>query len=192
VIQITWWFVARAAGIVAALLLAVSVTAGGLLAARALRGRGVPRWLLDLHRGAAGLAAVSVGVHVGSLWADDFIRIGLADILVPLRSSYDPRGVLLGVLTLWTLVVLEGSSLAMSRLPRRWWRRIHMLSWPLAVLVVAHGWDAGTDAGNPVLTLVAVVAVGASATALVIRIRSMRTQRAPEVEERLEEVLDER
>jgi DMSO/TMAO reductase YedYZ heme-binding membrane subunit len=69
----------------------------------------------------------------------------------PPASAWKPGPVALGVVALYLFVAVEVSSLAMRRLPRRWWRRIHLASFGAFWLATLHGLLAGTDRTNPLL-----------------------------------------
>ena len=114
-----WWYVARASGIIAWLLLTASVIWGILLSTDAFPTHRRPAWLLDLHRWLGGLTVAFVG---------DPPRRARRRQLHPLRprrpghpvrlATGDPGAVALGVVATWLLVAVELTSLAMRRLPR--------------------------------------------------------------------------
>jgi len=145
----TWWYVSRATGITAWVLLALSVVWGLLLSTSVLKSWSAPKWLLDLHRFMGGLALLFTGLHLAALVADSYVHFGPADLLVPLASPYKTWPVAGGVLALYTLVAVEVTSLAMARLPRRWWKRIHLTSFACYWLATVHTITAGTDASSP-------------------------------------------
>ncbi len=147
----TWWYVARATGITAWGLLALSVVWGLLLSTSVLKSWSAPKWLLDLHRFLGGLAVVFTCFHLAGLVADSYVHIGPAEVLVPLASPYKRWPVAGGVLAFYTLVAVELTSLAMARLPRRWWKRIHLASFASYWLATIHTITAGTDATSPAL-----------------------------------------
>lgn len=157
-----WWYVARSSGIVAWALLAASVLWGLAITTKITNGRPRPNWLLDLHRFLGGLALVFTGVHMGALVLDSYVEFGLADLLVPMASAWQPGAVAWGIAGLYLLLAVEITSLLRSRLPRKVWKWTHMLSFPLFAVSTAHGLLAGTDAtGGPlfIAMLVASVAV---------------------------------
>ena len=158
-----WWYVARASGIVAWALLALSVLWGLLVSTRVLQGRPSPAWLLDSHRFLGGLAVLFTATHIGALVADSYVHFGAAEILVPFASAWKPRPVAFGVVALWVLLAVEVTSLLMRRLPRRVWRAVHYSSLALFALAGVHAMTAGTDARNAVfrdVTIVVSVAAG--------------------------------
>ena len=117
-----WWYVARASGIIAWLLLTASVIWGVLLSTDAFPTRRRPAWLLDLHRWLGGLTVAFVAAHLAALVADSYTHFDLADLAIPYASQWRPGAVALGVVATWCLVAVELTSLAMRRLPRKLWR----------------------------------------------------------------------
>ncbi len=144
-----WWFVARSSGMVAAVLIALTVVWGLLVSTRMIPRKGVPAWLTDLHRGLAGLSVTFVVVHLLAVWADSFEEFTLVELVVPFASDWKPAPVAWGVFAVWLLAVVQVSSWFQRRLSRRRWHLLHLLSYPLAVLVGLHAMTAGTDADNP-------------------------------------------
>ena len=114
-----WWYLTRASGIVAWLMLTASVIWGIVLSTKAFPEHRRPAWLLDLHRWLGGLAVSFTAIHLGALVADSYVHFGLADLTVPFSSQWKPGAVALGVVAMWLLVAVEATSLAMKRLPRR-------------------------------------------------------------------------
>lgn len=156
-----WWFVARASGIVAWVLAALSVLWGLALSTRALgRKPGAP-WLLDLHRFLGGLTVVFVAVHLVGLWADSYVEFGPLELFVPFTSSWKPLEVAWGVVAFYLLLAVEITSLLMKRLPKRVWHGIHLLSYVVYATGTVHLLLAGTDADNPALRWTVLVSVGA-------------------------------
>jgi DMSO/TMAO reductase YedYZ heme-binding membrane subunit len=146
----TWWYVTRASGFVAWALLAASVLWGLFITNKTLVRSTPPAWVLDLHRHLGGLAFAFVAVHVGALPLDGYTHWGVSDLLVPLATPWHPIPIAIGIVAMYLLVAVEVSSLLGRRVPRTWWRRIHVLSFPLYVLASVHLFAAGTDAGNVV------------------------------------------
>lgn len=140
-----WWYVARASGLVAWLLLSASMLWGLFVTTRLLGTKPTPAWLLDLHRFLGGLSVLFTGTHLLGLALDSYVHFGLSELFVPLASRWHPVAVAWGVIALYVLVAVEGSSLLMKRLPRNLWRAIHRLSFVLFVTATAHVLFAGTD-----------------------------------------------
>lgn len=156
-----WWYTARAGGIVAWGLLAASVLWGLALSTKAFGKRPRPNWLLDMHQWLGTLTMVFLGVHVVGLMFDSYVDFGLVDVLVPFASSWDPAAVAWGVVAFWLLLAVELTALGRRYLPKKVWRSVHYLSFPVFVLSTIHGVAAGTDAATTfaVATIVVVVAM---------------------------------
>ena len=141
-----WWFLTRASGIVAWLMLTLTVIWGILLSTKAFPEQRRPIWLLSLHRWLGGLTISFLAIHLIALVADSYVTFGLADITIPYASDWKPGAVALGVLAAWLLVAVELTSLAMKHLPRKFWRVVHLTSYVAFWLTSLHAAFAGTDA----------------------------------------------
>ena len=172
-----WWYVARASGVVGWLLLTASVLWGILMPAK-LTMKQRPAWMLDLHRGLAGLTIGFVAIHLVALVADSYVEFTVADLVIPFASDWKPIPVALGVLAAWLLVIVQATSLAMKRLPRRTWHRIHMASYLSFFLTSLHGTFAGTDASSPLYQATSLAALAAVIFATIFRILTRRRPRS--------------
>lgn len=174
-----WWFVARAGGIVSLVLAAASVI-WGLLLASGLLERGISkRWLLDLHRWLGALTVIFTAVHVAALWMDSYIEYSLVDLAVPFATGKAPGRwpVAWGIIATYMLIAVQASSMVMKRLPRTWWRAIHMLSFGVLVTGIVHGATAGTDASS-LPYLLGVIGLGLSTVFLTTyRVMTRRPKR---------------
>ena len=133
-----WWYVARAGGLVAWALVVASCTWGLLHALRAFGRRPSPAWMLSTHRYLSALAIAFVAVHVVAILADSYVHFSIADVLVPLSSSWHPVAVAWGIVGMYVLVAVEVTSLVRSRLPLAVWRRFHYLSFAVFALATVH------------------------------------------------------
>ena len=178
-----WWYAARASGLVSWFLCTLAVAWGLALSTRLLGKRPAPAWLLDLHRFLGGLATIFAVIHVGALVLDSYVHFGLADVLVPLASSWKPGPVAWGIAAFYLLLAVEATSLLRRHLPGRLWRLVHAASLPLWVGAVMHLLTAGTDATNPAVRLVVMLSTGAVLFLALVRVLSPRprqTIRRPE------------
>ena len=166
----TWWYVSRATGFVGWALLAASVLWGLFVTTKTLARSAPPNWVLDLHRHLGGLAVAFVIVHLAVLPLDRYTHWGVQDLLVPMSSAWHPVPIAFGIVAFYLLLAVEVSSLLGRRVPRRWWRRIHMLSFPLYVIASVHLFAAGTDAGNAVARWMVVVVSTLVAFLVVVRV----------------------
>jgi sulfoxide reductase heme-binding subunit YedZ len=140
------WYVARAGGTLAYLLLTSSVVVGLLLSGKA-HGKRWPRFALeDVHRFLGLLAGIFIVVHGGALLLDGYMPFSLAQLLVPGTAPYRPLAVSLGVVAAELLAALALTNRYRARLSYGFWRRAHHLNFAVWVLALAHGLTAGTDA----------------------------------------------
>jgi predicted ferric reductase len=142
------WYLMRASGLVALLLLTLTMI-GGVVNARRFA---TPRWpravAALLHRNVALLAVVFLGVHVLTAAVDSKVPVGWWATAVPLTSQWNRFWVGLGTLSLDMMIAVLVTSLLRARMTYRSWRAVHWLayaSWPLAI---AHGFESGTDSGT--------------------------------------------
>jgi hypothetical protein len=166
----TWWYVNRAAGLVAWALLSASIVFGLLLSSKAMGKKVRPNWLQDLHRGLSGLAVVFVGVHVAGAIGDNYIHFGAADVLVPFASGWRPIAIAWGIVSAYLLLAVELSSLLRKHLSKSTWRLIHFASFPLFLTATAHGITAGTEMGTTIGIAVAALVTSAIAGLTTLRI----------------------
>jgi ferredoxin-NADP reductase/DMSO/TMAO reductase YedYZ heme-binding membrane subunit len=154
--SMVWWYVARVSGLIAWALLGVSVVGGLLLATRLIRG-GPRAWTQRLHEFLGALAVVFTAIHLVSVLASDQLRIGLRELLVPFVRPSNPVAQGCGVLAFYLLTAVVLTSWARALLPWRWWRRLHLLAFPLFGLACAHAVLAGSDINHPILRWVSLV-----------------------------------
>ncbi|MEI6404697.1 MAG: 2Fe-2S iron-sulfur cluster-binding protein [Actinomycetes bacterium] len=179
-----WWYVTRASGMIAWVLLVVSVLWGILLSTRVLKPNDNPGWLLDLHRWVSGLSVVFVGIHMVSLYIDSYAHFSVPDLVVPFHSKYalieslGPWPVALGVICFYLMIAVQFTSLMLKALPRRFWKAIHYLSYVVVMVVSFHAGWTGTDTRAWVYRIVAIVLIMLTTIALFVRIlfpKSART-----------------
>ena len=168
------WYTARAAGIVAYLLLTAVVLVGLTLAGKAQ----LPRWpkfaVTELHRFGGLLVGVFLSIHVLTIAIDTYTRFSLTQLLVPLTSGYRPAWVALGIVAAELLVALAVTNLLRGRLPYRLWRRLHYLTFLVWAGATAHGIGAGTDTRTIWMLPLYVVSVSSVLAALTWRLTRNR------------------
>jgi sulfoxide reductase heme-binding subunit YedZ len=157
------WYITRATGLVALVLLTIGMALGLLIAVR-FEGRQWPRFItIGLHRNMSLLALAFTAVHVLTTITDSFVPIDLQDAFIPFISPYRPFWLGLGAIASDLLIALTVTSLLRARLGHRSWRLVHWtayLCWPVAVL---HGLGTGTDTRTRWVLLVTVLCVAAIA-----------------------------
>ncbi len=158
------WYITRATGVVALVLLTIGMALGLLIAVR-FEDRHWPRFItIGLHRNLSLLALAFTAAHVLTTMTDSFVPISLQDAFVPFISPYRPFWLGLGAIASDLLIALTVTSLLRARLGHRSWRLVHWaayLCWPVAVL---HGLGTGSDTRTRwvlAVTLLCVVAIAA-------------------------------
>jgi DMSO/TMAO reductase YedYZ heme-binding membrane subunit len=158
------WYTTRATGIVALILLTLTMVLGLVTTNRA-RARNWPGFVQqEMHRRISMIAVVFVAIHVLTSILDTFVSISWFALIIPFTSSYGRFWVGVGTISLDLMVAVFVSSLLRARIRPGTWRALHWLaylSWPIAL---AHTFGIGTDAGESWVIIIAVaciVAVGA-------------------------------
>lgn len=172
----TWWYLSRASGMVAWVLLAASCLWGVLLVTRMLKPADRPAWLLDLHRWLGALAVVTTAMHLGALVADNYVHFGWREILVPQASEWRRGPVTVGVVAMYLLAAVQITSLLMRRLPRRLWRAVHVTSYGMFAAATVHGVTAGTDRSNDAYVIGGAAITGALVVAVIARVLHARAR----------------
>jgi DMSO/TMAO reductase YedYZ heme-binding membrane subunit len=142
------WYLMRGSGLVALILLTLTVV-GGVANVRRFA---TPRWpravTALLHRNVALLSVAFLAVHIATAALDSYVPVGWFAALIPFTSRWDRFWVALGTAAVDLMVALVVTSLLRSRLKYRTWRAVHWLAyacWPLAIV---HGFAAGTDSST--------------------------------------------
>jgi DMSO/TMAO reductase YedYZ heme-binding membrane subunit len=164
-----YWYLTRASGTVAVILLTASMVIGIAAIAR-LHGPGVPRFVVDgVHRTASLLAVAFLAIHIITGVLDSFASISLLDAVIPFVGSYRPLWLGLGAIAFDLLLAVAITSLIRDRMGHATWRGVHWLAyaaWPLAVV---HGLGTGSDVRQSWLQIITVACILAVLAAVVGR-----------------------
>jgi methionine sulfoxide reductase heme-binding subunit len=144
------WYISRATGVVALLLL-TAVLVLGVLITRQGRLPGLPGFAVTgLHRNLSLISVVFIALHVLTAVADSYVSIPLTATVIPFTSGYERLALGLGAISLDLMAAMIVTSLLRGRLSRRTWRLVHWLaylSWPIGYLHsllasgdLRHGW----------------------------------------------------
>lgn len=157
-----YWIISRAAGVTALVLSSLAMCVGLSMGGRLIKGRSAD--LRALHESLTLATLGAVLVHGLSLLGDGYLHPSVADIAVPLVSSYETAWTSLGILAFWVMALLGLSYYARKRIGVQRWRVLHRfvaLAWILGVI---HSLGEGTDAGEAwFLAMTAVVVIPAVA-----------------------------
>ena len=141
-----WWIAARAAGIIAIVLVSASIGLGLAMATRARRRPGMAVALRRTHQYVALTALVAIAAHGVFLLLDPWLHASAGALVVPFRLDYRPVWTGLGVIAGWMSLVLGVSYWLRDRIGRKRWAAIHRLTLGAYVLALAHVVGSGTDA----------------------------------------------
>ena len=143
--SIELWYITRATGLAALVLLTVTMILGILTAGRAPST--LPTFArAEIHRRIAILTVIFLAIHVITAVIDTYVHISLLTILIPFTSSYHEFWLALGTIGVDFFLAVAISSALRRYISARAWRLFHWLaylSWPVAM---AHAWGMGTDA----------------------------------------------
>jgi methionine sulfoxide reductase heme-binding subunit len=170
------WFLTRASGVVALVLIVAAVADGLVFSGREGGRRLRPAWWMDLHRGLGGYALIFTGVHLITAYGAG-LGVSLATIVVPNASETFTSAFTLGVLAFYGLAITVFTSWPRRRFRRKAWHALHLLSIPALVAAALHGWQLGTDATSPWYIALMVVLTGLVTYPLVLRLSGMVRRR---------------
>jgi predicted ferric reductase len=157
------WAFGRVSGVVALLLLTLSLLLGILTrSGRPLPG--LPRFSIALvHRNVALLASVFLVFHIGSLLLDSFARLNPIDVVMPFLGSFKPFWQGLGTVAVDLLLAVIVTSLFRSRLGVRTFKAVHWLTYAMWPVALAHAIGNGTNGTSGWFLLIA----GLSCTSII-------------------------
>jgi sulfoxide reductase heme-binding subunit YedZ len=165
--QHLWWLASRSMGVVAMVLVSLSVALGLAMSGRIVRGPGVAARLKTVHEALALSGLMAIVVHGLLLLPDPFLHPGLAGITIPFALPARRAGVAAGVVAGWLAAIITLSFYVRSWIGARAWRRLHRWTFAVYLLGLTHTIAAGTDAGAAwllaLLTISALPVVAAGA-----------------------------
>jgi len=167
--QHLFWLSSRAFGVVAMVLVSLSVGVGLALAGRVSKRPGMARRLKQLHESLALAGLLAIALHGLLLLGDSYLRPGLAGIAIPFALGHRMVWTGLGVIAGWMSAVIVGSFYVRRWIGVKVWRWLHR--WTLAVygLGIVHTLGSGTDATSA--WLIALLALTAAPVAVVATLR---------------------
>ena len=164
-----FWLASRALGVVAIVLLSLSVSLGLARSGRLLRRPGLPAKLKRLHEASTLVTLAFIVAHAGVLLFDGYLRPGLAGVTLPFALDYRPVWTGIGLLAGWLALIIGASFYVRRWIGGKTWRRLHR--WTLAVylLSLAHVVGAGTDGRSPWMLALLTVLITPNIFALAFR-----------------------
>ncbi len=149
VIDHSYWYATRAAGVASYVLLTLSIVWGLRLTTRL-----GDRWLgkpvvYEAHRVASIFVLAFIGVHVSTLLGDTYIEWDAKSLLLPLGGDYRPLWVGLGVAVTYLTALVTVSFYVRRFIGYKAWRRLHSVSFATFAGATLHGIMSGSDTREP-------------------------------------------
>lgn len=144
--QHLWWLASRSFGVVAIVLISLSVGLGLALSGKLLHGHGMPARVKTLHEAFAVSGLFAIVLHGLLLLGDPYLHPGLAGLALPFALATQPVWTAIGIIAGWLAAIVT-----LSFYVRRWigvgvWRWLHRWTLAVYVLGIAHTLGSGTDA----------------------------------------------
>jgi methionine sulfoxide reductase heme-binding subunit len=139
------WYVTRAAGLIAYLLLWLSTVWGLAVASKIFDPLLHRAFTFDAHEFLSLLAIGFTIIHLVALLGDRYLPFTLAQILVPFAAPYRPLWVGVGVIGLYLTLLVTITFYLRRWISQKAFRTIHLFSFLAYAGVTLHGLFAGTD-----------------------------------------------
>lgn len=146
-----WWYITRAAGLVAYLLLWLSTAWGLAVSSKIFDSLLQRHYTYDFHQFISLLAIGFLALHVSVLLLDHYLPFSVTQVLVPFTSTYRPLWVGIGVISLYLTLLVTVTFYIRRAISMRAFRLIHTLSLVAFLGATLHGLYAGTD--SPLLPM---------------------------------------
>ena len=141
-----WWIASRSSGVVALVLVTISVLIGLTMAGKPIRRPGLNRKLLAVHEQTALAGLVAICVHGATLLADPWLKPGVTGVTVPFTMPLHTFWTGLGVIAGYLAMLLGLSFYLRKQIGAKLWRKAHRATVVVYVLGLVHALGAGTDA----------------------------------------------
>ncbi len=140
-----FWYLSRAAGFTAYLLLFVSVALGIAMGTRLVERFVRRNVVFDLHRFTTILALVFTLFHAYILLGDSYFSFNVWQLSLPFMSPYRTWQTAVGVFALYALILLVVSFYIRQFIGYRAWRALHFTTFAMFAGAMLHGIVGGTD-----------------------------------------------
>ena len=145
--QMRVWLAARAAGIVAYLLLTGRIVFGLILSHPTNQSTWkLSKRLFPWHENLLIFTLAFLGAHIVSIILDPYAGVGVGGTFIPGLSSYRSSPVALGTFAMYALILTGVTARYTKVLPQGFWLKLHRLSIVVFILAWLHGILSGTDA----------------------------------------------
>jgi sulfoxide reductase heme-binding subunit YedZ len=143
-----WWIASRASGLLALVLVTISVGIGLMMAGKVMRRPGLSRKLMAIHEHTALAGIIAIAVHGITLLGDPWLNPGIGGITVPFAMGFRPLFTGLGIVGGYLAALLGLSFYFRRRIGAKLWRKAHRATVVVYLLGLVHAFGAGTDAST--------------------------------------------
>ncbi len=140
-----YWYMGRSSGFVAYWLLFASVALGLAVSSRVFDGLLGRPWVFEVHKFLSVFVLVVMVFHGLIMLPDPYAKFTLSELLIPFQSHFKNTAMAIGIVTLYSSVLISLSFYAKGLLGQNGWRVVHYLTFALFVGAMAHGVWTGTD-----------------------------------------------
>lgn len=183
-----WWMASRASGLVAMVLITISVGLGLMMAGKVMRRPGLSKKLMAIHEHTAVAGIVAIAVHGITLLGDPWLNPGVAGIAVPFTMAFKPFFTGLGIAGGYLAAMLGLSFYFRRRIGAKLWRKAHRATVLVYLLGLVHAFGSGTDASAVWFRWWVVLTAPAIGGLFVYRVLSGRAKRSRAEEPRPKQV----
>jgi sulfoxide reductase heme-binding subunit YedZ len=152
--QQIWWFVTRAAGLIAYLLLWFSTIWGLAVPSKLVAPLLEQTYTFDFHQFISLLSIGFTLLHVIVLMVDQYLPFSIWQILLPFLDSYRPFWVGIGIISFYIILLVTITFYIRSLIGMSAFRAIHILSLVSYLGATLHGLFAGTDGTLPGMRII--------------------------------------
>jgi sulfoxide reductase heme-binding subunit YedZ len=147
------WYLTRAAGLIAYLLLWLSTAWGLVVSGKILDNLLHRSFTFEFHEFISLLSLGFLGLHIFVLTADKYLPYTLAQILIPFLSPYRPLWVGMGVIAMYLTLLVSVTFYMRRMIGMKAFRFIHVASLVAYFGATIHGFLSGTDSSLPAAIL---------------------------------------
>lgn len=169
-----WWIISRSSAMVAFVLVTASVFLGLTMAGKPLREPQFTKTMRALHEQTALAALVAIGIHIVAVFADPWLKPGVAGVAVPFVLSLNRFWNGIGVIAAYLAFLLGLSFYLRRHIGAKRWRMAHRATIVVYVLGLFHALGAGSDTGSLVFLVFAAVTAVPIAILFVYRLGAGR------------------
>ncbi len=148
-----YWYMARAGGLVAYVLIWLSTLWGLALSTKVVKELISPAIAYGLHEFLSIGAIIFTALHGLVLLGDTYIDFTIFHLLIPFSAPYEPLWTGLGVIAFYLATIITLSFYVRRTISQKVWRWLHYLTFLVYVLALLHGLMAGTDSGRLALQI---------------------------------------